>query len=113
MHHIIDPATGEPADRGVVAVVAQADEAWWAEGVAKAALVAGVDAGLELLERLGVAAVVVDDDGRRHPTTRWAALVSAAMDPRVWWWVSHARRASSRGSSSPRPWSGDCSRRRS
>ena len=45
LHHIIDPATGAPADRGVAAVVAQADEAWWAEGVAKAALVAGVDAG--------------------------------------------------------------------
>jgi thiamine biosynthesis lipoprotein len=73
MHHIIDPATGEPADRGVVAVVAQADEAWWAEGVAKAALVAGVGAGLEMLERLGVAAVVFDTSGRRHPTTRWAA----------------------------------------
>jgi thiamine biosynthesis lipoprotein len=72
MHHIIDPATGEPADRGVVAVVAQADEAWWAEGVAKAALVAGVDAGLELLERLGVAATVFDTSGRCHPTTRWA-----------------------------------------
>jgi len=72
MHHIIDPATGEPADRGVVAVVAQADEAWWAEGLAKAALVAGVGAGLELLERLGVAAMVFDTAGGRHPTTRWS-----------------------------------------
>ena len=73
MHHIIDPATGQPADGGVVAVVAQADEAWWAEGVAKAALVAGVPAGLELLERLGVAALVVDTQGRHHPTILWEA----------------------------------------
>lgn len=73
MHHIIDPATGAPAEHGVVAVVAQADEAWWAEGVAKAALVAGVGAGLELLERLGVAALVFDTAGGRHPSTRWAA----------------------------------------
>ncbi len=71
LHHIIDPASGAPADRGVVAVVAQADEAWWAEGVAKAALVAGVDGGLDLLERVGVAAVVVETDGTRHATTTW------------------------------------------
>ena len=61
MHHLIDPFTGAPAARGVTAVVVQADEAWWAEGVAKAALVAGVERGLELLERLGLAAVVADD----------------------------------------------------
>lgn len=44
LHHIIDPTTGEPADRGVVAVVATAAEAWWAEGIAKAVIVAGVSA---------------------------------------------------------------------
>jgi thiamine biosynthesis lipoprotein len=73
LHHIIDPATGSSADRGVTAVVAQADEAWWAEGVAKAALVAGVPDGLELLERLGIAALIVDRDGEHHPTSRWVA----------------------------------------
>ena len=73
MHHLIDPATGAPARRGVTAVIAQADEAWWAEGVAKAALVSGTDDGLELLERLGVAAVVVGDDGTYRFTSRWDA----------------------------------------
>ncbi len=72
LHHIIDPFTGAPAERGVTSVVAQADEAWWAEGVAKAALVAGTERGLELLERLGVAAIVVDADGVHHPTSAWA-----------------------------------------
>jgi thiamine biosynthesis lipoprotein len=71
MHHLIDPATGAPARRGVAAVVAQADDAWWAEGVAKAALVAGTDDGLDLLEHLGIAAVIVGDDGSRHVTSRW------------------------------------------
>jgi thiamine biosynthesis lipoprotein len=71
MHHLIDPATGAPARRGVGAVVAQADDAWWAEGVAKAALVAGADDGLDLLERLGIAAVIVGDDGSCHFTSRW------------------------------------------
>jgi FAD:protein FMN transferase len=71
LHHLLDPATGEPADTTVLAVVATASEAWWAEGVAKAALVAGVDDGIALLERLGVAAVVVEVDGRRHLTSAW------------------------------------------
>jgi len=71
MHHLIDPATGAPARRGVTAVVAQADDAWWAEGVAKAALIAGIDDGLALLERLGIAAVVVGDDCSYHFTSTW------------------------------------------
>jgi thiamine biosynthesis lipoprotein len=71
LHHIIDPETGAPAHHGVTAVVAMGDAAWWAEGVAKAALVAGVDDGIALLERLGVAAVIVDDLGDRHPTSYW------------------------------------------
>lgn len=71
LHHIIDPSTGVSADRGVTAVIAQAEEAWWAEGVAKAALVAGVEPGLRLLERLGVAALIVDSDGAQHGTRRW------------------------------------------
>jgi thiamine biosynthesis lipoprotein len=73
LHHLIDPATGTPARRGVTAVVAQADETWWAEGVAKAALVAGIDDGLALLERLGVAALIVCDDGSNRSTSRWNA----------------------------------------
>jgi thiamine biosynthesis lipoprotein len=73
LHHIIDPATGAPAARGVTAVIAQSDEAWWAEGVAKAAVVAGVEPGLALLERLGVAALVVDTSGGHHSTRAWDA----------------------------------------
>jgi thiamine biosynthesis lipoprotein len=72
LHHIIDPTTGTPAARGVTAVIASADAAWWAEGIAKAALVAGIDDGLELLERLGVAAVIVGDRGDHYATSYWA-----------------------------------------
>jgi thiamine biosynthesis lipoprotein len=71
MHHVIDPATGLPACTAVSAVIVQANEAWWAEGIAKAALVAGADKGFELLERLGLAAVVVADDGGRRTTRHW------------------------------------------
>ncbi len=61
-HHLIDPRTGEPADPTIAAVVVAASEAWWAEGLAKAALIAGVDAGRALLERHGVTAWIVAAD---------------------------------------------------
>jgi thiamine biosynthesis lipoprotein len=67
-HHIVDPTTGLPAARGVAAVVVSAPEAWWAESLAKAALVAGTDAGVVLLERHRVAGWVVDDERRVWPT---------------------------------------------
>jgi thiamine biosynthesis lipoprotein len=73
MHHLIDPATGTSARRGVTAVIAQADETWWAEGVAKAALVAGIDGGVALLERLGIAALILCDDGSKRRTSQWNA----------------------------------------
>ena len=60
-HHIIDPATGAPARTGVVAVVVADAQAWRAEVLAKAALVAGVDAGRALLERHGVEAWIVSE----------------------------------------------------
>lgn len=61
-HHLIDPRTGRPADRGVAAVVVVAAEAWWAESLAKAALVLGAVEGASLLERHGAAALVLRDD---------------------------------------------------
>jgi len=63
-HHLIDPRTGLPAARGVAAVVVTAPAAARAEALAKAALVRGVAAGLGLLDRAGVAAWIVTDDGR-------------------------------------------------
>ncbi|MCU1378488.1 MAG: thiamine biosynthesis lipoprotein ApbE [Acidimicrobiales bacterium] len=62
-HHIIDPDTGAPADSGVAAVVAAGDEAWWAEGVAKAALVRGAASGGELLRRCGLTGWLFGADG--------------------------------------------------
>src|SRR4051794_41754616 len=44
-HHLIDPSTGESTRTGVAAVVAHAPDAWWAEGIAKAVIVAGAEAG--------------------------------------------------------------------
>jgi FAD:protein FMN transferase len=62
-HHIIDPATGASADRGVAAVIVTDGDAWRAEALAKAALVAGRTGGRAVLDAHGVEAWIVDDHG--------------------------------------------------
>jgi FAD:protein FMN transferase len=64
VHHIIDPRTGQSAHTPVVAVVAEALDAWWAEGVAKAIVIAGVERGMMLARETGVHAWLFLDDGR-------------------------------------------------
>ncbi|MFZ4517317.1 MAG: FAD:protein FMN transferase [Microthrixaceae bacterium] len=61
-HHLIDPTTGRPAASGLAAVVVVAAEAWWAEALAKAALVAGEEAGRALLLRHGATGWLVRED---------------------------------------------------
>jgi len=70
-HHVIDPCSGRPAATDVAAVVAVASEAWWAESVAKAALVIGSDGATTLLADHGIDALVIGDDTevRRVGTT--------------------------------------------
>ncbi len=77
-HHLIDPATGEPADRGVAAVVVTDADAWRAEGIAKAALVAGPERGRALLDRLDIAGWIVHDD-----QTVTSSAAAARADVRV------------------------------
>jgi thiamine biosynthesis lipoprotein len=63
-HHLIDPTTGDSARSGVAAVVARAPDAWWAEGIAKAIVVAGPEAGAELARANNVHAWLFLDDGQ-------------------------------------------------
>jgi thiamine biosynthesis lipoprotein len=62
-HHLIDPATGLPADRGVDAAVVVAGAAVWAEVLAKAALIAGPDEGAALIGRFGATGLLILDRG--------------------------------------------------
>ena len=62
-HHLLDPRTGRPADSDLVTATVLAGEAWWAEAVATAVVVAGHDEGRSLLDELGLPAVLVDADG--------------------------------------------------
>ena len=64
LHHIIDPRTGDSSRTTVVAVIAAANDAWWAEGIAKAIVIAGVDEGVALAHACAVRAWLFLDDGQ-------------------------------------------------
>ena len=72
-HHIIDPATGQPAASGITAVVVIDDSTWRAEVLAKAALVAGRVEGHALLRQHRVAGWLFDDAGCSTATCPAAA----------------------------------------
>ncbi len=61
-HHLLDPATGEPAWTGLVGATALADTALEAETLSKAALLSGPARARELLADRG--GLVVHDNGR-------------------------------------------------
>jgi thiamine biosynthesis lipoprotein len=62
-HHLIDPATGEPAFTGIVQVTAFAPSGVLAEALSKAALLSGTDGAEPWLTRGGV--IVYDDGSHR------------------------------------------------
>lgn len=73
MHHLIDPRTGSPSRSTVHTVSVVAAAGWWAEVLAKSALIAGPTAGGELLGRAGVDALVATDDGVVRELGGWTA----------------------------------------
>lgn len=68
VHHLIDPRTGQPARTGVLQVTVVTGEGWRAEVAGKAAFLAGLPAALELVTRMGVEALVIDERGVTHLT---------------------------------------------
>jgi thiamine biosynthesis lipoprotein len=62
-HHLIDPRRGVPAHAAVWTATAVAATGWQAEVLAKASFLADLGPGLDLLERLGAAGLLVDEDG--------------------------------------------------
>jgi thiamine biosynthesis lipoprotein len=61
-HHLLDPATGEPAWTGLVGATALGDSALEAETLSKAALLSGPDRGREILTERG--GLLIHDSGR-------------------------------------------------
>lgn len=73
MHHLVDPATGWPADTGVIAAVVTGPQAAFAEALAKAAIIAGARDGLALLEQSGVDGWLFLGHGERVSTVAVSA----------------------------------------
>jgi len=74
-HHLLDPRSGTPSTSDVVAATVVAGDCWAAEVHAKTAVVAGVEAGLEILVDNGVEGLLVDTAGGRHLTPAMAAFL--------------------------------------
>ena len=64
-HHLLDPASGEPAWTGLVGATALGGTAVEAETLSKAALLSGPERGREVLAERG--GLLVHDDGRVEP----------------------------------------------
>jgi len=62
VHHLIDPTTGRSAATDLDSVTVVGPTLWWAEVVAKVALMRGSTSGRELLEDLGMPGVLVGRD---------------------------------------------------
>lgn len=75
MHHLLDPASGEPAWTGLIGATALGATAIEAETLAKAALLSGPERGRELLSATG--GLLVHDSGRVE------RVGSLAVRPRV------------------------------
>ena len=64
VHHLIDPSTGQPSDTDVVSVTTTSSELWWAEVVAKVAVLAGSHRAPSAMRQYGCSGVVLDRVGR-------------------------------------------------
>ena len=84
-HHLIDPATGRPAQTDVVAVTVVAGEAWWAEALTKALFLAGPDR-----PRRDRRPPRRRRHRRRRPPRHARPRSDAAMNPQTWWYLARA-----------------------
>lgn len=76
-HHILDPRTGTPAQTDLVTVSVLNRSAAQAEAWAKAALILGTEAGYLALAHRGLAALLVEQDGR--------VWITPALRPWIAW----------------------------
>jgi thiamine biosynthesis lipoprotein len=77
--HILDPATGRPADSGLISVTVIAQSAMAADALSTAVFVAGLEKGMMLLQNfLDADAVLVDKEGTVFVTGRLVDRFTAA-----------------------------------
>lgn len=77
VHHLIDPATGQPSTSDLLAVTVVGADPAWAEVWTKVGFLQGGAVIGDFMEQADLAALWVDTDGHVH--------VSAAMRPRLLW----------------------------
>ena len=70
-HHLLDPQTGEPVANELWSVTVVAGRCELAEVAAKAAFVAGEREGAALMERIGLAGLLVRRDGHWRAAGAW------------------------------------------
>ncbi|MEE9415449.1 MAG: FAD:protein FMN transferase, partial [Acidimicrobiales bacterium] len=68
-HHLLDPRTGRSAQTDLVAVTTCTSTGWWAEVLAKTALIAGSAEAIQLLDGHETSGLVVTTDGNTMSTT--------------------------------------------
>ena len=73
-HHLIDPATGRPADHRILTATVLAADAATAEAFATAAMMLPANQALLMLERLGLAGLIIDVDGQVYRTSTMSAF---------------------------------------
>lgn len=67
-HHILDPATGYPAESGLLSVTVWSESGAVSDALSTACFVLGVEASLPVLEELGAEAVFVEEAGQVYVT---------------------------------------------
>ncbi len=77
VHHLIDPATHEPADDGLVSVTVAGSDPAWSEVWSKSLFVAGRNDIGSLARSRGLAAWWIDADGR-------VSMTPAARERTLW-----------------------------
>jgi thiamine biosynthesis lipoprotein len=80
-HHVIDPYTGEPSDTDLTLATVVAADAWVAEVLAKAVLLAGAEHPFDIVGGTGAQALVVDDRGTIETTPGFLEFTGPARHP--------------------------------
>ncbi len=91
-HHLIDPQTGLPSDTDLTVATVVAGQAWMAEVLAKAVLLAGSAHPFDIVGRTGAEALAVDQNGGVHATADLSAFLGGTSLP-DWLPAADQRRA--------------------
>jgi thiamine biosynthesis lipoprotein len=70
-HHIIDPRTHRSSESDVLQATVIAQNASQAEVLAKMCIILGTQEGVDRIDSLGAAALIVDDKNQVHTSKNW------------------------------------------